>query len=127
MSLPTEAHDLFDGVHFAHVATLMSDGSPQTTVVWIDRDGDVVRFNTARGGVKAEKLERDSRVAISVHDPENPYRYVQVRDRAQLVHEGAEEHIHSLAHKYMGEDYPLQESEQRVIVQVEPDSVDVRG
>lgn len=123
--IPEEAHNLLDEANFGHVVTLMPDGLPQTTPVWIDRDGDVPMFNTARGRVKAENLARDPRVAVSVHDKENPYRYLQVQGKAELVEEGAEGHIDALAKKYMGVDtYPLrQQGEQRVIVRILPDNV----
>jgi PPOX class probable F420-dependent enzyme len=124
-TIPPASYALFDEANFAHLATLMPDGSPQTTPVWIDRDGDVVVFNTARGRSKANNLARDPRVAISITDPANPYRYVQVRGRAELVDEGADAHIDRLAKKYLGQDtYPFrQPGEQRVIVRVVPDRV----
>jgi PPOX class probable F420-dependent enzyme len=122
--IPDEAYDLLDGRNYAVVATLMPDGSPQATVVWVERDGDAVVFNTERGRAKPANLERDPRVAVAVYDHDNPYRYVQVRGRAELSEAGAREHIDALARKYTGKDYAAHRPDrERVIVRVEPDSV----
>ncbi len=123
--------DLFrDKKAFAHIATVMSDGSPQVTPVWIDyRQGRVV-FNTARGRVKDRNLKKGAKVALSVIDPDNPYRYVQVRGVvANVTEDGAVEHIDALAKKYMGVDkYPFHSpKEKRVIYEIEPTSVQGMG
>jgi PPOX class probable F420-dependent enzyme len=108
-----------------HIATVNRDGTPQSTPVWVDTDGEVVIVNTARGRAKARNLERNPAVAISVTDPENPYEMVEIRGTAELVDEGAEEHIDSLAQKYLGENtYPFrQPGERRVIVRVTPERI----
>lgn len=77
--IPASHRAIFEGRNFAHIATLMKDGSPQVTPVWIEIDGDTIGFNTAEGRTKARNLDRDGRVAISLQDQANPYRYVQVR------------------------------------------------
>ncbi|HEY3696983.1 PPOX class F420-dependent oxidoreductase [Phenylobacterium sp.] len=111
---------------FAHLATTMPDGAPQVTPVWVDyRDGRVL-VNTAKGRVKARNMQLGSPVALSITDPDNPYRYVQVRGVVSRVHdEGADAHIDSLARKYLGADkYPYhQPGEQRVIYEIEPRAV----
>ena len=109
----------------AHVATVMPDGTPQSTPVWIDTDGDAVLFNTARGRAKTRNLERNPAVAISLTDPENGQRWLEVRGHAQLVDEGADAHIDTMAKKYLGQDsYPYrQPGERRVIVRVVPEKV----
>ena len=109
---------------FAHVATLMPDGSPHVTPVWIDTDGEVVLFNTAKGRVKHRNLVQNSAVALSLTDPEDPYRMLAIRGRGELIDEGADEHIDTLAKKYLGvESYPYrQPGERRVIVRVTPTS-----
>ena len=117
-------------VSFANVATVMKDGSPQVTPVWFDYTGGKIRINTARGRVKARTLKEGSRVAIAIMDPENPYRYVQVRGRVTSVSEkGADAHIDSLAKKYLGKDkYPFsQPGEVRVICEIEPTSAQAMG
>jgi PPOX class probable F420-dependent enzyme len=110
---------------FAHLATLMKDGSPQVTPVWLDYTDGMIRVNTARGRVKDRNLKVGSRVALSIQDPENPYRYVQIRGKvAKETEQGADAHIDSLAKKYMGVDsYPFRNAaEKRVIYFIEPTS-----
>jgi PPOX class probable F420-dependent enzyme len=94
--------------------------------VWVARDGDgTVVFNTAKGRVKHRNLVRDPRIALSVHDQDNPYAYLQVRGTAELVDAGAREHIDEMSRKYLGKDYPfLSEGEERVIVRITPEAVD---
>lgn len=111
---------------FAHLATTMPDGAPQVTPVWVDyRDGKVL-VNTAKGRVKARNMQLGSPVALSISDPDNPYRYVQVRGAVSKVHdEGADAHIDFLAQKYLGQDkYPWRRpGEERVIYEITPDKV----
>ncbi len=108
--------------HIAQVTTVMADGTPQITPVWVDTDGEAVLINTARGRVKTRNLERDSAIAICVVDGANFYRWVAVRGRAELIDEGADAHIDRLAKKYLDADaYPFhQEGERRVTVRVVP-------
>jgi len=110
---------------FAHLATLMEDGSPQVTPVWLDYTDGMIRVNTARGRVKDRNMKVGSRVALSIQDPENPYRYLQIRGKvAKETEQGADAHIDSLAKKYMGVDsYPFRNAaEKRVIYFIEPTS-----
>ena len=127
-AIPPGFRDLFDKKAFAHIATVGADGAPQVTPVWVDFDGSHIRFNTARGRVKDKNLQRNPKVAISIQDPENPYRYVQVRGRVtEMTEKGADAHIDALAKKYLGKDeYPFrQPGEQRVRLAVEPERVRV--
>src|SRR5215213_472536 len=108
---------------FAQLATLNADGSPQVTPVWVDFDGTNILVNTAKGRMKARNLEREPRVALSITDPENPYRYLGIQGRVTGITEaGADAHIDKMAKKYMGKDkYPLrQPGEVRVIYKIEP-------
>ena len=107
--------------NFAVVATVGEDGSPQSTVVWIDTDGENVVFNTKRGRAKVAHLERDPRVSVTVIDAANSYAFVEVQGVASLEDEGAAEHINFLSRKYTGEDFS--NLEDRVIVRVRPDRV----
>ncbi|MCA9535386.1 MAG: PPOX class F420-dependent oxidoreductase [Myxococcales bacterium] len=131
MSLIPDSHlDLLDKPAFAHVATLMKDGSPQVTPVWIDREGDLVVINSAAGRVKDKNLRRDGRVAFSITDPSNPYRMLAVRGKVvEITTEGAEQHIDALAKKYMGVDsYPFRTPDEvRVRYVIKPTSVNVFG
>jgi PPOX class probable F420-dependent enzyme len=129
-AIPSSHRDLFDKKSFAHVATVGADGAPQVTPVWVDYDGRHVRFNTARGRVKTRNLERNARVALSVQDPDNPYRYVQVRGRVvEMTEQGADAHIDALAKKYLGQDrYPHRRpGEVRVTVMVAPEQIQSMG
>jgi len=127
-TIPDAAHKLLDEPNYAHVVTLMADGMPQPTPVWIGRDGDVAVFNTAKGRTKHINLVRDNRIAMSVTDADDPYVYLQIRGRAEFVDDGAIDHINAMAQKYLGRDYPwLQEGEERVIVRIVPEAVHFDG
>lgn len=122
--------DILDKKAFAHLATVGRDGSPQVTPVWVDFDGTHIRFNTARGRVKERNLQRNPRVALAVQDPDNPYRYVQVRGRvAEMTEQGADAHIDALAKKYIGQDrYPWRRpGEVRLTVKILPERVQALG
>jgi PPOX class probable F420-dependent enzyme len=122
--------DLFRGKNWGTVVTLRADGSPHATPVWIDTDGEHVLFNTAVGRAKERHLRRDPRVSVTVLPAENQQAgYVSVSGTAEIVEEGAFDHIDKLAQKYIGQEkYPyLQPGEQRVIVKVSPDKVDSMG
>lgn len=117
---------LFLEPNFAHMATLMPDGSPQVSPVWVDVEGDRILVNTSEGRVKPRNVRRDPRVAISIYKQDNPYSSAFIRGRVvEITHEGAEDHIHKMAKKYLGQDrYPyLQPGEQRVIMVIEPEQV----
>jgi PPOX class probable F420-dependent enzyme len=116
---------LLEGKNFAFLATLMRDGSPQITPVWIDLDKDTntILINTAEGRVKHINISRDPRIAISVINQTNPYEMVTIRGKViEQVSQGADEHIDKLAKKYLGVDkYPLRSpNEKRVILRVKP-------
>jgi PPOX class probable F420-dependent enzyme len=115
---------------FANLATVRKDGSPQVTPVWVDYADGVIRFNTAKGRVKARILKPGSSVALAIMDPDNAYRYVQIRGRVRRVlQEGADAHIDSLAKKYLDKDkYPFrQPGEVRVMYEIEPTSASGMG
>ena len=115
---------------FANLATLNADGSPQVTPVWVDFDGTHVLVNTAKGRVKTKNLERNPRVALSISDPENPYRYVGIQGRVvEMTEKGGDAHIDKMAKKYLNKDsYPFrQPGEVRVIVKIAPDKVHTNG
>jgi PPOX class probable F420-dependent enzyme len=122
--IPDKYLDLLrDKKAFAHLATLMPDGTPQVTPVWFDHVGGAVRVNSARGRVKDRNMKEGASVALSILDPDNAYRYLQIRGRVRKVtEEGAAAHIDSLAKKYLGVDkYPYaQPGDVRVIYEIEP-------
>ena len=126
VELSEKAKQLLDGKNYAHIATLMPDGSPQNTLVWIDRDGDRVLFNTDDRRTKPRNLRADPRVSVSIAAAENPYSWVQIRGRmVEITAEGADAHIDALAKKYLDMDsYPYRTPEdERVIVAIEADAI----
>lgn len=128
--IPQTHLDLFKKKAFAHLSTLMPDGDPQVTPVWIDFDGQQVVFNTAAGRQKDRNLQRDGRVALSIIDPDNPYRYLEVRGRvSKRTSDGADAHIDAMAKKYLGQDkYPFRQAgEQRVIYKIAPEHTTSAG
>lgn len=129
-SFPEKFLDLFQKKAFGALTTLMADGSPQTTPVWIDFQEGKVWVNTAVGRQKDVNVRRDPRVAMAIVDPDNPYRYVEVRGRVvAITQDGADAHIDAMAGKYLGKDkYPFrQPDEQRVIYKIEIQKISSMG
>lgn len=115
---------------FANLATINPDGTPQVTPVWFDWDGRHLRINSAKGRVKDKNLRRTPTVALCIQDPDNPYRYVQIKGRVtQVTETGADAHIDALAKKYLGQDrYPYRKADEvRVIYVIAPHRVQTMG
>jgi PPOX class probable F420-dependent enzyme len=128
--IPEAYLDLFEKQAFANLGTLMKDGSPQVTPVWVDYDGKHVRINSAKGRVKDKNMRRDPRVSLSLQDPANPYRYLEVRGRVvEITEKGADDHINKLSKKYLGNPvYPFRKpGEVRVTYVIEPEKVSSMG
>jgi len=128
--IPDKYRDLFTKRAFASLGTLMPDGSPQVTPVWCDLEGDLVVVNTAKGRQKDKNMRRDPRVALAIIDPENPYRYLEIRGRVvEITEQGATEHIDKMAKKYLGVDkYPYrQANEVRVMLKIQPERTSMMG
>jgi PPOX class probable F420-dependent enzyme len=129
-TIPATHQDLLQKPAFAHLATLNPDGSPQVTPVWFDYDGKHIIVNTARGRVKDRNLKGEPRVALSIVDPENPYRYLGIQGRVtEMTESGADAGIDKLAKKYLGKDkYPWKgPNEVRVLVRIAPEKVHTMG
>ena len=111
------------------VTDLRPDGSPHSTVVWVDVDDDGVSFNTARPRAKPRYLDADPRVSLVVLDPGDPYRWIAVTGTTTLVDEGANDQIDRLSQKYTGrEKYAShREGETRVSVRISPTRIEARG
>ena len=125
-----EFRDLFEKKAFAHLATVMNDGTPQVTPVWCDVEGDLVIVNSAKGRQKDRNVRRDPRVALAIIDPDNPYRYLEIRGRVvEITEEGADANIDKLAKKYLGVDkYPYRQgNETRVIYKIQPEHTNMMG
>ncbi len=128
--IPDKYLDLFEKKAFANLATLMPDGRPQVTPVWCDWDGERVVINSARGRRKDRNIRHDPRVSLSILDPDNPYRYLEVRGKVVEVTEaGADAHIDKMAKKYLGKDkYPFrQPGEVRVLYKIVPEHTSSMG
>ena len=128
--IPEPFKDLFAKVAYANLATVMPDGSPQVTPVWFDYDGESLRINSAKGRIKDKNMRRNNRVALSIQDPDNAYRYLAVRGNVEeITEEGADDHIDSLAKKYLGKDkYPFRgPGEVRVIYKIRPEKISTMG
>jgi PPOX class probable F420-dependent enzyme len=122
--LSPEQVRLLNAPNFATVATVMPDGSPEATVIWVESDADHVYFNTAMHRLKARNLQRNPHVAVTVFDPDNPYRGVAVRGRAELILEGANENADAVSRAYTGEPFrDLGPGEVRVIVKITPERI----
>ena len=121
---------LLEEPNFGAMATVMPDGSPQVTTVWVDTDGKHILVNTAEGRQKPRNIRRDNRVALSIFDRQNPYAQATVRGKiVDILAEGADAHIDKLAKRYLGKDtYPFrQPGEQRLILKIEPERIVAQG
>ncbi len=131
MNLIPESHrDLLEDEKraFAYLATLMPKGSPQVTPVWFNTDGLHILINTAEGRVKDRNMRARPQVAACIADPDDPYRYLQIRGRVvDVTTEGAVQHINDLSQKYHGRPYDLQPGQVRVIYKIMPQKVDAHG
>lgn len=128
--IPEKFADLFRKKAFASLATVMPDGRPQVTPVWVDFDGRHVLVNSARGRKKDQNMRRDPRVSLAILDPDNPYRYLEIRGRVtEVTEQGASQHIDKMAKKYLDKDkYPFaQPGEVRVLYKIEPEHVSSNG
>lgn len=129
-AIPEKYLDLFQKRTFGQLATLMPDGSPQVSPVWVDYDGRHILINSAKGRVKDKNMRRDPRVGLDLVDPANPYRHMSVRGRVvDITEQGADTHIDKLAKKYLGQDkYPNRRpGEMRVIYKIEPECAFTMG
>lgn len=129
-TIPEDYRDLIDNPVVVGLATIMPDGQPQVTPVWIDFDGTHLRVNTAHGRQKTKDMLERPQVTVLSIDPQNPYRYMEIRGKvARHTEEGADDHIDALAKKYMGVDrYPGHTpTETRVIFYIEPVKVIAQG
>ncbi len=130
LAIPAPFRELSNTKAFAHLATVMPDGSPQVTPVWFDFDGRCILVNSARGRLKDKNVRRDGRVALDISDAQNPYRHLAIRGKViEITENGADAHIDKLAKKYLGKDrYPnRQPGEVRVIYKIEPQHVATMG
>ena len=124
--IPAVAREWIDANAFATFATILPDGRPHQSVVWIERDGDDLLVSTVKGRRKHLNLERDPRVSVLVYPQENPYSYVEIRGTARMTEEGGRELIDRLCQRYTGADrYTMDDGTDnvRVIVRITPEKV----
>jgi PPOX class probable F420-dependent enzyme len=128
-TLTEKARKFLEKPFVGTVTTLRSDGSPHSTVVWVDSDTGEISFNTATGRAKEKHLRKDPRVSVLVVDPEDTYKWVAVSGTAELTTDGADEQIDRLAKKYLGKDeYPWRNpEEERIMVRIRPEHVETTG
>ncbi len=130
MTLPDGLLDLLRAPSTCYIATLMRDGSPQLTQVWVDTDGEHIIVNSVDTHLKVRNLRRDPRVAVTVSDPARPGRYVQVRGRViDITEAGGVDHIEKLSHKYTGGPYSWYggRDQVRVVITIEADKISSTG
>jgi PPOX class probable F420-dependent enzyme len=130
LAIPENYLDLFQKPAFASLATLMPDGAPQVTPVWVDFDGTHVIVNSAKGRVKDRNMRARPQVSVMIPDPGNPYRYLEIRGKVvEITEDGASAHIDKMAKKYLGVDkYPYgQPGEVRVLYKIEPGRTSCMG
>ena len=124
--IPHEFLDLFEKPSLSHLATLMPDGSPHVSPVWVDYDGQYILINTAKGRRKERNMREHPQVALDIVDPENPYRFLLIRGRVvEITEEGANEHRDKLDTRYIGiTSYPHRDPlEIRCICKIVPERI----
>ena len=129
-TIPEPFKELLNKVAFAHLATVMADGSPQVTPVWYSFDGTHFSVNSAKGRLKDKNMRRNKQVALSIQDPDNAYRYLAIQgDVEEITESGADAHIDALAKHYLGKDiYPFRApGEVRVIYRIRPQKISTMG
>ena len=120
-AIPEKYQDLLNKKTVVVLGTVMPDGSPQVTPVWFDSVQGEIWVNTATGRQKHLNVQRDPRVALTIIDPDNTYRYVEMRGRVrEMTEDGAAAHIDKMAQKYLGQDkYPWSKpSERRILLKI---------
>lgn len=129
MALDHDLKDLAQGKNFAALTTLMTDGQPQTQIMWVGADDDHVIINTQLDRQKFRNVSNDPRVTVTVFDADNPYRYVEARGRVVRTQDGAEAaaSIDELSRKYTGQDYGMGPTDSRVILFIEPSRIHKNG
>lgn len=127
-TIPESHRDILNKRAFAHVATVNEQGVPQVSPVWIDYDGNYLLINSARGRKKDRNMRTQPVIAMSIQDPDNPYRYVGLQGKiVEITEAGGYDHINKLSHKYNDQDYPKNPGEVRVIYKIEPTRVWTMG
>lgn len=128
--VPENYRDLLDSTALAHIATIGPQGEPQTSPVWFGWDGTNVRFSQTKTRQKYRNVQRDPHIALSIVDPANPYRYIEIRGTVTRIDDDADNaFINAMAKKYLDQDvYPFhQPGDERVVVVIEPEHTSQMG
>jgi PPOX class probable F420-dependent enzyme len=127
-SIPEAFLDLLERPLYATLATTLADHTPQATIVWFNYENGKIYVNSAAGRLKDRAIRARPYVSLVVLDPDNPFRYIQVRGPVtHITEEGGDEHINALSHRYTGQDYELVPGQIRVIYEITPEYVDTHG
>lgn len=128
--IPQGYEDILQSATFMHVATLGPNGEPQNNPVWFGWDGERVKFSQTKTRQKTKNIGREPRVALSFIDPENPYRYLEIRGTVEEIEEDPDnDFINAMAKKYLGlDEYPYhQPGDERIVVYVRPEHTTQMG
>lgn len=123
IALPEATRRLLDERVFAVLATVTASGAPQSSVIWVKRDGDEVLFSTIRGRLKTRNMEREPRVSLCLYHPEDPYQYVEIRGEVSLTEQGGDALIDELSRAYDGKPWKPRPHDVRVVCRVRPTKV----
>jgi PPOX class probable F420-dependent enzyme len=129
-SIPVTHHDLLldESKAFAFLATIMPNGTPQVTPVWFNTKNQHILINSAKGRIKDLNMRAHPQVAIAIIKPDEPYRYIQIRGKVEVItEENADAHIHALSRKYVGRDFNIPPGQIRVIYKIRPQNVNAMG
>ncbi len=127
MNFPEKFLDLLkdETKAFLYLATTLSDGSPQVTPVWFNTEAEYILINTAEGRAKDRNMKARPKVAMTIQDPRNPYRYLGIRGEVvSHTREGADEHINALSYKYKGTPYTIPPGQKRIVFRIRPTHFD---
>ena len=130
MTVPEKFRDILDGKGFAHWATIGPDGEPQVNPVWFDFDGEQIIISQTKTRQKLHNVKRDPRVSVSILDPENPYRYIELRGEVvDITDDKDNAFINSMAKKYLDKDVYewAQPGDERVVVRIQPKHTTTMG
>jgi PPOX class probable F420-dependent enzyme len=126
--IPESRRDILEKKGFAHIATIGPNGVPQSSPVWYAWDGTQLKFSTTKARQKYKNLVRNPRVSASILDPDDPYRYLEIRGMAEIEDDPDNAFIHEIWRKYTGKDYPWnQPGEERVVVKIRPTHATTQG
>jgi PPOX class probable F420-dependent enzyme len=126
--IPESHRDILDKKGFAHIATTGPNGEPQSSPVWYGWDGTHLKFSNTKARQKYKNLVRNPKVSASITDPDNPYRYLEIRGVAEIEDDPDKAFFDEMSRKYMGRDYSWnQPGDERVIVKIRPEHTTTQG